>query len=65
MNAGFHSVNGLKTSQNSHIWSTFVVPRIVYGLLLNRKSLNALKSFKDRALGKYKGYQIRFQIVFH
>ena len=32
MGAGFHSVNGLKTSQNSHIWSIIVVPRIVYGL---------------------------------
>ena len=32
MGAGFHSVNGLKTSQNSHNWKTFVLPRIVYGL---------------------------------
>ncbi|MEW8544220.1 MAG: reverse transcriptase family protein, partial [Candidatus Thiodiazotropha sp.] len=31
MGAGFHSVNGLKVSQNAHIWQTFVVPRMVYG----------------------------------
>ena len=40
MGAGFHSLSGLKSSQNAHLWFSFVVPRIVYGLeavLLNRK----------------------------
>ena len=32
MGMGFHSVNGLKTCLNGHIWTTFVVPRLVYGL---------------------------------
>ena len=45
MGAGFHSVNGLKSSQNACLWSTFVVvPRFVYGLeaeLLNCKELKA------------------------
>ena len=47
MGAGFHSVNGLKTSQNSHIWKTLVVPRIVFGLevlLLNKKDFEYLES---------------------
>ena len=32
MGAGFHSVNGVKTCLNGHIWNTFVVPRLIYGL---------------------------------
>ena len=48
MGASFHSVNGLKTSQNPHIWSIFVVPRIVYGLevsLPNKKEFECLEKF--------------------
>ena len=32
MGVGFHSVNGLKACHNDHMWSTFVVPRVVYRL---------------------------------
>ena len=32
MGAGFHGGGGLKPSQNGFIWSTFVVPRLLYGL---------------------------------
>ena len=32
MGAGFHSGNGLKVSLNGFIWSTYVLPRVVYGL---------------------------------
>ena len=58
MGAGFHSVNGLKSSQNAHLCSTFVVPRIVYSLeavLLSRKEFECLEEFKGRVSGRYKG----------
>ena len=32
MGAGFHSGNGLKVCLNVFLWSTFIVPRITYGL---------------------------------
>ena len=32
MGAGFHSGNGLKACLNGFIWSTFVLPRVTYGL---------------------------------
>ena len=44
--AGFHGGGGLKPSQNGNIWSTFVLPRLLYGLealLLKRKILMDLK----------------------
>ena len=53
MGAGFHSVNGLKTSKNSHTWETFVVPRIVYVLevlLLNNKYFECLEMFQRQSL---------------
>ena len=58
MGAGFHSVNGLKSSQNAHIWSTFVVPRIVYGLeavLLIRKEFECLEKFQRQSLRQIQG----------
>ena len=30
MGAGFHGVRGLKAAKNGHIWSTFVIPRLLY-----------------------------------
>lgn len=32
MGAGFHGGNGLRAAQNGHIWSTFVIPRLIYRL---------------------------------
>ena len=58
MGAGFHSVNGLKTSQNSHIWSIFVVPRIVYGLevlLPNKKEFECLEKFQRQSVRQIQG----------
>ena len=58
MGAGFHSVNGLKSSQNAHIWSTFVVPCIVYGLeavLLSRKEFECLEKFQRQSLRQIQG----------
>ena len=40
MGAMFYGDGGLKALQNGHVWSTFVVPRLVYGLeviLLRKK----------------------------
>ena len=58
MGAGFHSVNGLKSSQNAHIWSTFVVHRIVYGLeavLLSHKEFECLEKFQRQSLRQIQG----------
>ena len=67
MSAGFHSINELKSSQSAHnIWSTFIVPRIVYGLeavLLSRKEFECLDNFKGRVSGRCKGYLIKLQTV--
>ena len=49
MGAGFHGGGGLKPSQNGYIWSTFVVPRLLYGLesiLLSKKDVECLESSK-------------------
>lgn len=32
MGASFHSMNGLKQSGNGKLWSTYVTPRVLYGL---------------------------------
>lgn len=32
MGAGFHSINGLKQSVNGKLWSTYDIPRVLYGL---------------------------------
>ena len=58
MGAGFHSVDGLKLSQNAHFWSTFVVPCIVYGLeavLLSRKEFQCLEEFQRQTLRQIQG----------
>ena len=43
MGAGFHGGGGLKAAKNAHIWSTFVIPRLLYGVeyqLLKRQISN-------------------------
>ena len=53
MDAGFYSVSGLKSIQNAHLWSTFVVPRIVCGLeavLLRRKEFECAEKFQRQSL---------------
>ena len=58
MGAGFHSVNGLKTCLNGHIWSTFVVPRLVYGLevlTLQRKDIENLEMIQRKSLREIQG----------
>ena len=58
MGAGFHSVNGLKTCLNGHIWSTFVVPRVIYGLetlLLKKQDFENLERFQRKSLRQIQG----------
>ena len=49
MGSGFHGGGGLKPSQNGYIWSTFVVPRLLYGLEAlshTKKDIECLERFK-------------------
>ena len=58
MGAGFHGGGGLKPSQNGHIWSTFVVPRLLYGLesiLLSKKDVECLEKFQRKCLKQIQG----------
>ena len=58
MGAGFHGGGGLKPSQNGYIWSTFIVPRLLYGLealLLNKKDIDCLERFQRRCLKQIQG----------
>ena len=36
LRVGFHSMNGLKQSVNGKLWSTYVIPRVLYGLQVPR-----------------------------
>ena len=45
MGAGFHGAGGLKAAKNGHIWSTFVIPKLLYGVecqLLKKKDIESL-----------------------
>ena len=58
MGAGFHGGGGLKPSQNGYIWSTFVVPRLLYGLesiLLSKKDVECLEKFQRKCLKQIQG----------
>ena len=53
MGAGFHSGNGLKVCLNGFLWSTFIVPRITYGLevlTLTKKDIEMLETFQRKSL---------------
>ena len=57
MGAGFHSGNALKVCLNGFLWSTFVIPRVTYGLevlTLRKKDTEMLEKFQRKALKKYK-----------
>ena len=58
MGAGFHGGGGLKPSQNGFIWSTFVVPRLLYGLealLHTKKDIECLERFQRQCLKQIQG----------
>ena len=53
MGAGFHGGSGLKAAQNGHVWSMFVIPRLLYGLdvqLLKKKDIENLEKFQRQCL---------------
>lgn len=58
MGAGFHGGSGLKAAQNGHIWSVFVIPRLLYGLevqLLKCKDIENLERFQRQCLKQIQG----------
>ena len=60
MGAVFHSVDRLTTCLNGHIWSTFVVSRVIYGLKtlsLTKKDIENLEKFQRKSLRQIKGLQ--------
>ena len=62
MGAGFHSGNGLKTCLNGHIWSAFVVPRVVYALevlSLKKKGVETLEMFQRKSLDRFRDYRTK------
>ena len=53
MGAGLHWGSGLKATPNGYIWSTFVIPRLLYGVdvkLLKRKDIENLEKFQRKCL---------------
>ena len=58
MGAGLHGGSGLKATLNGHIWSTFVIPRFLYGLevqLLKNKDIENLEKFQRKCLKQIQG----------
>ena len=58
MGAGFHGDSRLRAAQNGHIWSTFVIPRLLYGLevqLLKKKDIANLERFQRHCLKQFQG----------
>ena len=53
LGAGIHGFNGLKQDNKAHIWNTFVVPRILYGLevsMISQKDVKKLEQFQNKCL---------------
>ena len=58
MGAGLHGDSGLKATLNGHIWSTFVIPRFLYGLevqLHKNKDIENLEKFQRKCLKQIQG----------
>ena len=53
MGAGFHRMNGLKQSVNGKLRSTYVIPRLLYGLEvqeLKQSDINQLEQYQRKSL---------------
>ncbi len=53
LGAGFHGRSGLSQDVKAHIWSTYVIPRMLYGIELlpyKQSDLNKLDSFQIKTL---------------
>ena len=58
MGAGLHGGGGLKATQGGHIWSIFVIPRLLYdleALLLKHKDIDSLEKFQRKCLKQIQG----------
>ena len=58
MGAGLHGGGGLKATLGGHIWSTFVIPRLLYGLealLLKQKDIDSFEKFQRKCLKQIQG----------
>ena len=58
MGAGSHSVNELKTCLNGHIWASFVVSTVIYGLetlSLTKKDIENFEKFQRKSLRQIQG----------
>ena len=58
MGAVLHGGGRLKATLGGHIWSTFVIPRLLYGLealLLKQKDNDSLEKFKRKCLKQIQG----------
>ena len=56
--AGLHWGGGLKATLGGHIWSTFVIPRLLYGLealLLKQKDIDSLEKIQRKCLKQIQG----------
>ena len=58
ISVGLHGGSGLKAILNGQIWSTFVIPRFLYGLevqLLKNKDIENLEKFQWKCLKQIQG----------
>ena len=58
MGAGLHSGNGLTKPLCAYLWSTYVIPRVVYGLevqKLSRTDMESLEKFQRKCLRQIQG----------
>ena len=58
MGARFNGGDGVKAAKNGHIWSTFVIPRLLYGIecqLLKKKDIESLEKIQRKCLKQLQG----------
>ena len=58
MGAGLHGGSGLNATLGGHIWSTIVIPRLLYGLealLFKQKDIDSLEKFQRKCLEQIQG----------
>ena len=56
MGVSFHGGSRMKAAQNGHVWSMFVIPRLLYCLdvqLLKKKDIENLEKFQRQCLKQF------------
>ena len=64
MGAGFHSINGLKQCVNGKLWSTYVIPRLLYGLEvleMKQSDIKQLEQYQRKSLKQFQHLPDRTQ----